>query len=174
MCVMLWANGAVLLKRLVHSSNIERLVVLAEKKSLWTVSVRGPNFDVSNILFLGFLSWFIQPSACCEDSFTSTYKQLCVMVAYEKFVQYLIHCVWQFCTIPRSSWASCPWEGLVELLLWSSGYSFAWSMWLWWAIEVLDPEETSSLVRKMSSVYEELEDGSSGVKHIWSLDVLAV
>ena len=23
-------------------------------------------------------------------------------------------------------------------------------------------------------VYEELEDGSSGVKHIWSLDVLAV
>ena len=56
MCVMLWANGAILLKRLVHSSNIEHLVVLAEKKSLWMVSVRGPNFGVSNILFLGFLS----------------------------------------------------------------------------------------------------------------------
>ena len=34
MCVMRWANGAILLKRLVHSSNIEHLVVLAEKKSL--------------------------------------------------------------------------------------------------------------------------------------------
>jgi hypothetical protein len=56
MCVMRWANGAILLKRLVHSSNIEHLVVLAEKKSLWMVSVRGPNFGVSNILFLGFLS----------------------------------------------------------------------------------------------------------------------
>ena len=32
MCVMRWANGAILLKRLVHSSNIEHLVVLAEKK----------------------------------------------------------------------------------------------------------------------------------------------
>ena len=47
-------------------------------------------------------------------------------------------------------------------------------MWLWWAIEVLAPEETRSLVEKMGIVYEELEDGSSGVKHIWSLDVLAV
>jgi len=47
-------------------------------------------------------------------------------------------------------------------------------MWLWWAIEVLVPEETSSLVRGANSVYEELEEGSSGVKHIWSLDVLAV
>ena len=93
MCVMLWANGAILLKKLVHSSNIEHLVILAEKKSLWTVSVRGPNFGVSNILFLGCLSCFIQPSACCEDSCTSTFKQLCVMVAYEKFVQYLIPCV---------------------------------------------------------------------------------
>ena len=47
-------------------------------------------------------------------------------------------------------------------------------MWLWWAVGVFDPEEISSLVKKMSSVYEELEEGSSGVKHIWSLDVLAV
>ena len=52
MCVMLWANGTVLLTRLVHSSNIEHLVVLAEKKSLWTVSVREPNLGVSSILFL--------------------------------------------------------------------------------------------------------------------------
>ncbi len=52
---MLWANGAILLKRLVHLSNIEHLVVLAEKKSLWTVSVRGPNPGDFNILFLGSL-----------------------------------------------------------------------------------------------------------------------
>ncbi len=32
MCVMRWANGAILLKRLVHLSNTEHLVVLAEKK----------------------------------------------------------------------------------------------------------------------------------------------
>jgi hypothetical protein len=37
-----------------------------------------------------------------------------------------------------------------------------------------DPEETSSLVKQLGIVYEELEDGSSGVRHIWSLDVLAV
>ena len=52
MCVMRWANGAILLKRLVHLSNTEHLVVLAEKKSLWTVSVREPNLGVSSILFL--------------------------------------------------------------------------------------------------------------------------
>ena len=51
MCVMLWANGAILLKRLVHSSITEHLVVLAEKKSLWTVSLREPNLGVSSILF---------------------------------------------------------------------------------------------------------------------------
>ena len=51
MCVMLWANGAILLKRLVHLSSTEHLVVLAEKKSLWTVSVREPNLGVSSILF---------------------------------------------------------------------------------------------------------------------------
>jgi len=32
MCVMLWANGAILLKRLVHLSSTEHLVALAEKK----------------------------------------------------------------------------------------------------------------------------------------------
>ena len=47
-------------------------------------------------------------------------------------------------------------------------------MWLWWAIEVLVPEETSSLVKELGIAYEELEEGSSGVRHIWSLDVLAV
>ena len=51
MCVMRWANGAILLKRLVHLSSTEHLVVLAEKKSLWIVSVREPNFGVSSILF---------------------------------------------------------------------------------------------------------------------------
>ena len=51
MCVMRWANGAILLKRLVHLSSTEHLVVLAEKKSLWTVSVREPNLGVSSILF---------------------------------------------------------------------------------------------------------------------------
>ena len=58
MCVMRWANGAILLKRVVHSSSTDYLVVLAEKKSLWMVSVRGPNFGFSNILFLGFLFFF--------------------------------------------------------------------------------------------------------------------
>jgi hypothetical protein len=64
MCVMRWANGAILLKRLVHLSNTEHLVVLAEKKSLWTVSVREPNLGVPSIPFsLGFL-WSLTISMC--------------------------------------------------------------------------------------------------------------
>ena len=128
MCVMLWANGAIVLKRLVHLSSTEHLVALAEKKLLWTVSVREPNLGVSSIP-----CWCIHPSACVEDSFTSTFKQLCVigewdillyswLVAWkENGVHFVIDCLCQFSTLLGWSWTSRPWEGLVELLLWSSG-----------------------------------------------------
>ena len=54
MCVMLWVNGAVFLERLVHLSNIDYLVVLAEKKLLWTVSVQEPKSGNFNICSLDF------------------------------------------------------------------------------------------------------------------------
>jgi len=70
MCVMRWANGAVLLKSLVHSSSIEHLVVLAEKKLRWTVSLQEPKSGDCNILFLGFHSRASQPFECYTDSCT--------------------------------------------------------------------------------------------------------
>ncbi len=93
MCVMLWANGAFLLKRLVHSSNIGHLVVLAEKKSLWIVSVRGPKiqwlqYSVPWISFPYPLTiWMLRRFVYFNI------RTLCVMVMWDEFLHFLIICV---------------------------------------------------------------------------------
>jgi len=90
MCVLLWANGTVLLKISVHSSNIEYLVVLAEKKLHWNVSMQVPKSGDFNIQFLGFLFRVRNHPNVRQDSFTSTWLW---MIAYDKFLQYLINFV---------------------------------------------------------------------------------
>jgi hypothetical protein len=78
MCVMRWANGAILLKRLVHLSSTEHLVVLAEKKNRFGPYPCESQILVSPVFFsFGFRCWCLQPSACVKDSFTLTFKQLC-------------------------------------------------------------------------------------------------
>jgi len=88
MRVMLWANGTVFLKRPVHSLNIEYLVVLAEKKLRWSVSVQVPKSGGFNILFFGFLFVSGNHPNVRRDSFTSTWRW---MIVYDNVLQYVVH-----------------------------------------------------------------------------------